>query len=320
MKKDLVLAIDIGGTNVKSGLVDRQGRIARVLHLPSHAAEGRAALLAVIEKIVRVQCAHGPIAAVGAGSPGTVDHAAGRIAYMQAHIPRWTGTPLAALLARWSGVPATIDNDVNLIALGEHWKGAGKGARVQISLALGTGLGGGIVVNGRLFRGARGRAPEFGHMIVVPGGEPCTCGNFGCAEVYAAPGAMRRRAHQHLDIGMPSALREIKAFHAADILRLAAQGDHLCRKLCDDAVRALAVLVWNLAHAFDPDVIVMGGGMMKAGAPFQALLDAELKKYYCAAQLDPLYTLAVSKLGDNAGILGAAKLAWDWLDGTDRRT
>ena len=90
------------------------------------------------------------------------------------------------------------------------------------------------------------------------------------------------------------------------------------RRAVADAVRALALLVWNLAQAFDPDVIVMGGGMMKAGAPFFSLLDTELKKYFCAAELDPLYTLAVSKLGDNAGILGAAKLAWDWLDGTDR--
>ena len=290
MKKDLVLAIDIGGTNVKAGLVDRRGRMSRMIHRPSHAAEGRAALLAVLEQIVRAQCACGRVAAVGTGSPGTVDHANGRITYMQAHIPRWTGTPLASLLSRWAGGPATIDNDVNLVALGEHWKGAGRGARVQISLALGTGLGGGIVVNGRLFRGARGRAPEFGHMIVTPDGEPCTCGNFGCAEVYAAPGAMTRRALHHLGLGVPSGLRALKTVTAADILRLAAQGDHLCRKLRDDAVRALA------------------------------LLDAALKQYYCAAELEPLYTIAVSRLGDDAGILGAAKLAWDWLDGTDRGT
>lgn len=314
---DLVLAIDIGGTNVKAGLVDRQGRVSHVIHRPSRAAEGREALLRVLKTVVHEQCRRGRIVAVGAGSPGTVSHTRGVITYMQAHIPRWTGTPLAKLLSQWAGVPATIDNDVNLIALGEHWKGAGRKARVQVSLALGTGLGGGIVIDGKLFRGARGRAPEFGHMIVTPHGEPCTCGNFGCAEVYTAPGAIERRACQHLDTGVPSALRRTDV-STAHILKLAAKGDLLCRKLRDDAVRTLALLIWNIAQAYNADLFVIGGGLMKAGSLFVKPLVAELESYYSAKELKPVYTIAFSTMGDNAGIIGAAKLAWDWLDGTDR--
>jgi len=313
-----VLAIDIGGTNVKAGLVDRAGTVSHLIHTPSRAAEGRDALLSVLQDVIRQQTAHGRIVAVGCGSPGAVDHHNGRITYMQAHIPGWTGVPLAQHLSAWAGVPATIDNDVNLIALGENWLGAGRGARCQISLALGTGLGGGVVMNGRLFRGAHGRAAECGHIIVRPGGEPCTCGNFGCAEVYAAPGAMARRAQWYLKCGVPSALRSARRVSAEEIFALAAQGDHLCRKLCKDAVSSFASLIWILTQAFDPDVFVIGGGLIKAGDAFMQPLQEELSAFYGAPELQPLVTLKFSALGDSAGIVGAAKLAWNWLDGTDR--
>ena len=313
-----VLAIDIGGTNIKAGLVDREGNATHMLHRPSRAAEGREALLSVLKEVVEQQCAAGNVICVGAGSPGTISHRTGMVTYMQAHIPGYSGTPLAKRLSEWSGVEATIDNDVNIIALGENWKGAGKGSRCQISLALGTGLGGGVVVDGKLFRGARERAPEFGHMIVNPGGEPCTCGNFGCVEVYTAPGAMARRAQRYLGTGVPSALANSEKVTAAEIVRYGNRGDHLCRKLLDEAARYLALLVWNLAQAFDPDVFVMGGGLMKAGGEFLGHLHRELEAYYCAPELEPMYTIKISELGDNAGVIGAAKLAWDWLDGIDR--
>lgn len=318
MMKTTVLAIDIGGTNVKAGLVDRQGRISNMIHRPSRAAQGRVALLGVLREVVQEQCACGNVVAIGAGSPGTINHAQGTVTYMQAHIPKWTGTPLARHLASWAGVPATIDNDVNLISLGEHWKGAGKGAKCLLVIALGTGLGGGIVIDGKLIRGARGRAPEFGHMVVRPGGEPCTCGNFGCAEVYAAPGAITRRAQYHLALGVPSALAAMRDFSAADIFKLAVRGDLLCLKLRDDAMQVLAMLVWDLCQAFDPDCFILGGGLTKAGRLFLDPLRVALAKYYCAPELEPMCPIKMSKLGDQAGIIGAAKLAWNWLDGVDR--
>ncbi|MCX7846530.1 MAG: ROK family protein [bacterium] len=315
---EYVLAIDIGGTNVKAGLVDRAGNVSHMIHTPSRAAEGRDALFDVLRAIIQEQKTRAPIVAVGCGSPGCVDHYRGTIVYMQAHIPNWSGVPLARYLADWAGVPATIDNDVNLIALGEHWLGAGRGAACQLSLALGTGLGGGIVINGRLVRGARGRAAEFGHVVVRPGGEPCTCGNFGCAEVYAAPGAMARRAQWYLKSGVPTALHSARRVSAEEIITLAAQGDHLCRKLFHDALTSLAQLIWILTQTFDPDLFVIGGGMVKAGDAFFKPLRQELSSFYAAPELQPMVTIKASELGDNAGIVGAAKLAWDWLDGIDR--
>ena len=317
--QNMVLAIDIGGTNVKAGLVDRNGEISNVIYQPSKAAEGRDALLSVIKDIVEKQCKKTEIAAIGCGSPGAVDHKTGMIRYMQMHIPNYTGTPLAKHLSEFSGgIPAAIDNDVNLIALGENWKGAGQGSKCQISIALGTGLGGGVVVDGKLFRGAKGRAPEFGHMTAVPGGEPCTCGNFGCYEVYTAPGAMTRRAINYLANGVPSALSECEKISAAEIVRYGNLKDHLCLKLLSESTKYLAMLIWNIAQSYDPDVFVIGGGLMKAGDKFLSHLNRELDKFYCPDELDPMYTIKISELGDDAGILGAGKLAWGWLDGIDR--
>jgi len=317
--QEVVLAIDIGGTNVKSGLVDRNGKISNIIYQPSKAAEGRDALLAVLKDVVEKQCAVANVAAIGCGTPGAIDHKNGIVRYMQAHIPNYTGTPLAKYLSEFSkGKPAAIDNDVNLIALGENWQGIAQDARCQISIALGTGLGTGVVVDGKLFRGAKGRAPEYGHVIAVPNGEPCTCGNFGCYEVYIAPGKMATRARYYLDNGVPSALSECEEITAKEIIHLGNLGDHLCVKLLNDASFFLAMLIWNMTQAFDPDVIVIGGGMMKAGEKFLSHLNRELKKYYCPDELDPMYEIRISQMGDDAGIIGAAKLAWDWLDGTDR--
>ena len=308
---DGVLALDIGGTNIKAGIVDRAGGIHDMQHRPSHAAEGREALLSVVREICATHCSHHTVRAIGAGTPGTVDHRTGTVLHMQTHIPDWSGTPLGGLLAEWSGLPVAVDNDVNCIALGENWKGAGRGSRCQVSLALGTGLGGGVVIDGKLLHGATGNAAELGHIIIRPGGDPCTCGNFGCAEVYTAPGAMTRKARHYLANGISSSLTAYDSFSAKEIFSEAERGDRMCRRLVNDAVQVLALLLWNLNQTFDPDIFILGGGLIQAGSTFTDPLRRELAQYYRPAGLPAGFALKVSELGDNAGILGAAKLAWD---------
>lgn len=306
-----VLAIDIGGTNIKAGFVDRDGNISDDLYRPSRAAEGGDALLSVLHDIICELTAFRTPAAVAIGSPGTVDHASGTITYMQAHIPGWSGTPLAHIAGEWVDAPVVIDNDVNLIALGENWKGAGRGARCQLSLAFGTGLGGGLIIDGHVFRGSAGRAPEYGHMVVHPQGEPCTCGNFGCAEVYVAPGAITRRAENYMATGVVSLLKKCDNVSMESIMACAENGDVMCQRLRDDAIRYSALLIWNVNHALDPDVIVLGGGLMKAGDAFLAPLKKQLDSYYLPDECEAAYRIEVSELSDTAGILGAARLAWD---------
>jgi glucokinase len=309
-----VLAVDIGGTNIKAGFVDRKGNISDELYCPSRAAEGRAALLTVLHDSILQLTADMQPAAVAIGSPGTVDHITGTITYMQAHIPGWSGTPLSQIVGEWVDAPVLVDNDVNLIALGENWKGAGKGSHCQLSLAFGTGLGGGVIIDGHIFRGSGGRAPEFGHIVVHPQGEPCTCGNFGCAEVYVAPGAITRRAEKYLATGVQSTVRECEKITMECIMNCADQGDRMCLRLRDDAIRYSALLIWNLTRAFDPDVIVLGGGLIKAGNSFLSPLKRQLDSYYLPHECAGGYRIEVSTSGDRAGILGAARLAWDRVE------
>lgn len=332
MENQYVLAIDIGGTNLKSGLVDRSGQITDIIQTPSHAAEGRDPMLEAIHSVVERQKATGKkIVAVGAGSPGTVNNATGMIDYMQAHIPNWTGTALGSCLADWAGAPSQIDNDVNVIALGEYWKGAGRGSRCQVTLAMGTGLGSGVVIEGKLLRGAFCNAAELGHTIVCPDGPnvPCTCGNYGCAESFIAPGKIIQRAHMAMSNGLPSKLAGPNAtqdeqtrmyregrppvFSVKEVVEYYDQ-DFLCKRLLDDAMKYLALLMYNLSKTFDPDVYTLGGGMMKSSHILLPMLKAQLARFYNSPELPIRYKINVSELGDDAGIYGAAKMAWDYLD------
>ena len=332
MEKEYILSIDIGGTNLKSGLVDREGNVFDVFQTPSFAYKGREYILEALSNVIERQRSKGKrIVAVGAGSPGTVNNRTGYIDYMQAHIPNWGGTPLGKYLTDWTGCPSQIDNDVNLIALGENWKGAGRGARCQVTLAMGTGLGSGIVIDGKLLRGAFSNAAELGHSIVSLDGTnlPCTCGNFGCAESFIAPGKIIQRAHFSMQNGIPSKLagegltadaitqlyraNTPPFFTLKEIIELYDE-DFLCKRLIDDAMKYLAFLMYNCVKIFDPDVFTLGGGMMKSAHILLPMLERELSRYYFSPELPARYEIKVSELGDDAGLYGSAKMAWDYLD------
>lgn len=333
MEKEYVIAIDIGGTNLKADLVDREGNISDFSYTPSHASEGRDALLASLKKIISLQKECGKkIVGIAAGSPGTVNNATGVIDYMQAHIPNWTGTKLGEFLSQEAGVPSQIDNDANVIALGEYWKGGGQGAKCLLALALGTGLGSGLVVEGKVMHGPFFNAVEVGHTIVCTDGTnvPCSCGNFGCAESFISPGKMISRAHHSMQVGLPSVLggypklsiaqiqeryknNDVPEFTVKDMVDHY-NDDFLCKRLIDDSMKYLALLIYNLSKCYDPDVITLGGGMFKSADFFMPLLYGQLARYYVSPDLPVKYQIKISELGDLAGIYGAAKLAWDHVD------
>lgn len=333
-EKEYVIAIDIGGTNLKADLVDREGNISDFSYTPSHASDGREALLEALKTIISVQMSSGKkIVGIAAGSPGTVNNSTGVIDYMQAHIPNWTGMKLGEFLSvQAGGVPSQIDNDANVIALGEYWKGAGQGAKCLLALALGTGLGSGLVVDGKVFHGPFFNAVEVGHTIVCPDGTnvACSCGNFGCAESFISPGKMIGRAHLSMQVGVPSVLGGYPKLTIAQIQERYKNGDvpefnvkdmvdhyeddFLCKRLIDDCMKYLALLIYNLSKCYDPDVISLGGGMFKSADFFLPKLQAQLDRYYVSPDLPVKYKIKVSELGDAAGIYGAAKMIWDHLD------
>jgi glucokinase len=211
------------------------------------------------------------------------------------------------------GVPIVLENDANAAAFGEHWVGAGRGGGDLVMLTLGTGVGAGVILNGRLLHGHFENAAELGHMIVVPNGLPCPCGQRGCLEAYASAASVARRAVSAVAGGEPSALRGLAdggyPIDAEQVARLAQEGDKVCHRIWEEACIYLALACVNVEHAFNPAMIVLGGGLAAAGSfLLDGVHDHFLRQRWSFGDDAP--TIALAALGDDAGVSGAAGLAW----------
>ncbi len=310
------LGIDLGGTNVKSGVVDDMGRALSSVSVPTHAErggkEGVETLARAGEKAVEASgLTWKQISAVGLGSPGTMDIEQGML-LEPPNLPGWENLPVRRLLEERLGVPTVLQNDGNAAAYGEYWAGAGKGQRSVVMFTLGTGVGCGIVVDGRILEGRHSHGGECGHIIVqMIGGRRCSCGGDGHLEAYASATSVARRAHEALaDPAVVSALRAID-IHDVDskaVALAAANGDALAIRLVEETAYYLAVGAVSLMHTIDPDIVLFGGGMIAAGPSFLAMIQqhvARLAFPIPAAKTQVEYAL----LGGHAGFIGAAGCA-----------
>lgn len=316
------VGVDFGGTNVKIGLVGGRGRVMRtaVFATPGIAAP-RVFIPAVsraIDTLARsVGLATSRLRGVGIGAPGLVDARQGIVHHL-VNVRGWRGVPLARLLAARLRCPCAVDNDANLVALGEWSFGAGRGAEHLVCVTLGTGVGGGLVLEGGLYRGASGSAGEIGHMIVLPGGRRCGCGQRGCLEAQVGTAAIlseARAAARHGSV----ALRRLAAASplglTPEIVSRAAQaGDAAARQIWVRVGRWLGLAVANAVNLLNPDRVVIGGGVAKAWPMFAPSL---LRTVHGLAMDVPGRTVRVvrAKLGDDAGVVGAAVLVWQREDG-----
>ena len=273
------LGIDVGGTTTSAGLVTAQGRVVAGRRRPTHGPGGGDAvprLLALATEVAGLARPRGyRLAGVGTGVPGIVDGATGVIGGEAHNVPELGGVPLARLLSRALGVPAAVDNDVNALALGEWMWGAGRGARSLVLLALGTGVGGGIVLDGRLYRGAAGFGGELGHVPVELHGRPCVCGARGCLKAYVAGPDLSAEASRRL--GRP--------VDAAELFRLAAGGDATAAAVVDQALEALAAGLTIIVNGLNPERLLLAGGIARALAPRAAELRARLARRAYAGAL-----------------------------------
>lgn len=305
MSAVVYLGIDVGGTGIKAAIVDAEGRILHRAEAPTGAAEGAGAVLARIRRLglSLMERAETPVMACGVGSPGRIDHRRGRVIFASGNLPGWTGLALGAELHQAFGVPVVVDNDVNAAATGEAWIGAARGASDFLMLTLGTGVGGALTVHGRLWRGARFGAGEVGHMALYPGGEPCPCGGRGCAERYVSSKALTRRANEALTEGTP--FRGIR-----DVIRAAEQGagerQRAARLGVEQWTGDLALFLMNLQMAFDPQMIVVGGGITRLGYWWDRLV--QTARQGCRERSTSI-RVRRAKLGPMAGVVGAARLA-----------
>ena len=306
-----MVGVDVGGTKISAGVVDDAGRVREHMRTATPSA-------ALIERAITELVAplvSASVVAVGVSVAGFVDGARSGLIFAP-NIPGWTNPDLAGTLATRLGRPVLVENDANAAAWGEATHGAGAGVPDLVCLTVGTGLGGGLVLGGELRRGAWGFAAEYGHLVLVAGGRPCTCGQFGCWEQYVSGGALEAEATQLLrdDPSERSLLRDlaqgdVTAVTGRLVTRAAERGDALAREAFAIIGTHLGVGMAQLAAVLDPARFVIGGGVSEAGELLLAPAREAFARALTAHDHRPLASLAVARLGVDAGLVGAAALA-----------
>lgn len=313
-----VLSLDLGGTKLAVGVVNCAGEtLAERLRLtPTQASPAQViqALLNMAEEAVEeVESGWSGLAGVGISFGGPVDFAGGRTLRCH-HLPGWESVPVRDEVADRLGLPAIMDNDANVAALGEARFGAARGRRHVLYLTVSTGIGGGLVLDGRPYRGAHSQAGEIGHIIIAPAGPPCTCGRRGCLEALASGPAIARAAREALRAGRASSLAALPRgkLTAQEVAQAADAGDELARDVMHAAGQALGIAIAAAANLLDPDIVVIGGGVSQAGdlllAPAREALAG-----HAVPDIARRIEVVPGQLGPRGALLGAAALALDLL-------
>ncbi|MGI6365198.1 MAG: ROK family protein [Bacillota bacterium] len=305
----VLIGIDLGGTNIQGAAASgeeilRRGKIA------TRAALGPETVLADIAALALELAQGKEIAAIGLGAPGLLDLERG-ICLFSGNL-RWQGVALTQPLSDELGAPVFLDNDVRVAALGELSQGKAKGCKDFIYLTVGTGIGSGIFIDGRLLRGPRWSAGEVGHMILDPQGPHCTCGRQGCLEALASATAIAREGRAAAAANPASLLNTLagspEEIDAAKVFEAASAGDPAASQVVDTAMNWLGIGVANLINIFNPRLVVIGGGVSLAGEQLLAPVRAQVQRYCMEVQKETV-TVTTSALDDSAGVAGALELA-----------
>jgi len=317
----LVVGVDIGGTKVAAGLVDRNGEIKTQIRTPMMAhgegSEGLGAVVSAIDLLLDHDAKARPLVrGIGICAPGPLDPATG-VVINPPNVPCWRNFPLAAEIEKVYRVPVKVENDANAAALAEAYWGAGRGYRHIFYAGIGTGIGTGIVCNGRIYNGRTGAAAEGGHMSIDYHGPPCGCGKPGCIEILAAGPAIARRARAKLasektlvSIILDLAKGNIEAVTSEMVGHAYAGGDQLAKQILQETVKLLALWLSNIVDLLEPDVIIVGGGVAAMLSPFFGDLSKWLAEY-CINSRCLEIPLLKAHYGADAGIAGGAALCSD---------
>jgi glucokinase len=312
------VGVDVGGSTIKSGVVDDAGRPLSTVSLATEAAKGQEHGLARMcegarQAVARAGLRLEQVRAIGVATPGTMDIPAGVI-LDPPNLRPWQNVPVRQHIHDKFGVPTAFQNDANAAAYGEYWIGAGRGTRSLVLFTLGTGIGCGIVIQNRVLEGEHSHGAEVGHIVVqMKDGRECGCGRHGCLEAYASATAVVKRAGEALARdGGRSVLHRLLGrqpeLTARDVFVAAAAGDSLAAELVEETAYALAVGATNMMHTIDPDVIAFAGGMVAAGDAFLERIRHHVRRLaFPVPSEKTLIRYAV--LGTDAGFIGAAACA-----------
>jgi glucokinase len=307
------IGLDLGGTNIKIGLIDDMGHIHYSNSAPTEADRGFEIAYNNLIKLIREtieQCTipQDKISGIGVGCPGLIDSVNGIVRDLP-NMPGWTNVHLAEMIQKQFDIKTKIDNDVRAAALGEYKFGAGQGYSNMICITIGTGIGSGIILDGRLIKGSALCAGEIGHMTLQEHGGPiCGCGNTGCLEALGSASSIVRRAQELLAGGRPSKIREIKGDGplTAHVVALAAQkGDPPAQRILYETGRWIGIGLANVINLLNPELIVVGGGVASAGEFIMGPIRETIRKRALHYPRD-VVRVELAQLGESAGIIGAS--------------
>lgn len=307
-----VLAVDLGATNIRAALVTRDGKIVRrASRSTSVAGEPRAVVDRMAASIAEIEAGIDADIPIGIASPGPLDPRAGTILFTP-NLPDWRDVPLVAWMEEATGRRVALQNDGNCGALGEVDFGSAAGVDDLVYLALGTGIGGGIISGGMLVDGRRGLGAEVGHVVIALDGPRCTCGSIGCLEAFASGWAIRRDAELVAATADGDRLRELAAdgeLHAGIVAAAAEEGDPAAAAIMRRAGRALGAAIGAFANLFNPSMVVIGGGVAGVGETLLSHTREAIPQHSFIDMRRDL-TIGYSSLGNDTGLLGAAALAF----------
>jgi glucokinase len=296
------IGIDLGGTNLRAAAFDQSGQLLQKVSGSTPVEAGPDAVIADMVRsaeLLRAQYGRDTLAGIGVGVPGNIDMKTGTVLAWN-NVPAFNGYPTRDELAKRLNTPVILENDANAAALGEHWMGAGRGVDDLVMLALGTGIGGGIISRGQILHGHIGMAAELGHITVVPNGNPCGCGNRGCVEKHASATAIGAMAR---NLGLGTNLT------AQDVHTLAEQGDPRAQAIWRSAGESLGIALASLINIFNAPLYLLGGGVSAAWNHFAPPMLAEIERRSLTYRLSRHTTrIEPATLGGDGGLYGAASL------------
>ena len=310
----IAIGIDVGGMSIKGAAVDSNGRVYEKFSMPFVKGEPGEVTIRKLADLVKEYIASnhldGKIEGIGIGSPGTLDVEHGVVNY--ANNLGWNELPVTKLMNEVLPYPIRLTNDANAAAYGEAKFGAGKSYETVIMLTLGTGVGGGIIINGQLFEGNQAKGGELGHTVIVVDGEQCTCGRKGCLEAYASASALIRETKKAMLANKRSLMwkicPEIELVGGKVVFEGVAQGDKAATNVLNNYIKYLGEGILNYCNIFRPNVIVLSGGIANAGAPLFDPLNEYVKERHYGYKATPEVKVVPAELGYDSGKIGAAAL------------
>jgi len=315
----LVLGVDIGGTKLAVGLVTMSGQVVAQERTPTQVKDGPEVILTRLVTLCRQVTAKAGvrwnrIVATGIGCGGPLENG---VVKSPPNLPGWDDIPVAEFFSHELGMPAYLENDANAAALGEYFFGAGRGVANMVYLTISTGIGGGVITNGRLYRGENGNAAEIGHMVVVHGGRECYCGNRGCLEAYASGSSLARRAREKVQAAgqasrLPGLAGSVEAITAETLLQALELQDPLAHDIWNETVNILGSGLASVINLFNPRLVILGGGIINFGE----WLFGPVGRIALQRAMKPLAKVAdivPAQLGAEVGIVGAAAVVLDKL-------